>query len=102
MKGEMWIDGEYFINPVHILRIEKAIALVKCTVDTAVMILRLTESGMPEEVIASLVEADRVRLGVMLHQQLFPPTGGIIVTPCAPSPLIKVSESVNLNTGVKS
>ena len=82
MKGSMWIDGEYFISPVALQKIERQIAATKVIVEMAEKTAELLKKKVPRFGILAILETYKVRHALIVSQPLFPYPGGLIVTPC--------------------
>lgn len=79
-KGKMWIDGEYFDDPVYAERARKADAISEISINMAISIVKAIANGAPEIVINIIEKSAKAQTMAIIQQPLFPHTvkGGII------------------------
>jgi len=78
----IWIDGEYFISPVSLRKMEKQIAVTQAIIEMAEKTTELLKNGVPLFGILAILETYKIRNALIASQPLFPYPGGLIVTPC--------------------
>ncbi len=69
---ELWIDGEYFIDPVDQAKREKALKIANLVVEQSYEVFKASAEGLPFVSILGLYEMHEVKRRIVQFAPLFP------------------------------